>query len=197
MIIGITGSSGAGKSTVCEILEKQYRAKIITADKVAKRLSQRGTEYFKEIIEKFGTEILLENGELDRRKLANIIYNNDEKRIKLNKCTLKHICQEIEKEIQNSSKKLIAIDAPLLLEAKLDKICDTTIAVVAQNREKQIERIMLRDHINKEHAVARLNAQYHNEFYEKQCEFIIRNDEKIIDIEKQIKDIFEQINYSY
>ena len=79
MIIGITGNSGAGKSTVCEILQKRYEAKIINADKIAKELSKKGTSYLAEIVKKFGQEILLENGELNRRKLADIIYHNRKK----------------------------------------------------------------------------------------------------------------------
>ena len=74
MILGITGSSGAGKSTVCEILEKDYHAKVINADKIAKKLSKKGTEYLSKIAQNFGTDILLENGELNRKKLADIIY---------------------------------------------------------------------------------------------------------------------------
>ena len=57
MVIGITGSSGAGKSTVCEILEKKYDSKTITADKIARELSKKGTEYLNEIVEKFGNYI--------------------------------------------------------------------------------------------------------------------------------------------
>ena len=67
MILGITGSSGAGKSTVCEILEEKYNMKIINADKIAKELSKKGTRYIADIIEKFGKNIVDENGELKRR----------------------------------------------------------------------------------------------------------------------------------
>ena len=73
MIIGITGSSGAGKSTVCEMIEKTYNSKTITADKIARKLSEKGTEYLNEIIQRFGNNVLTENGDLNRRKHANII----------------------------------------------------------------------------------------------------------------------------
>ena len=151
MIIGITGSSGAGKSTICEILQEKYNAKIITADKIAKELSQKGTKYLQKIVEQFGQEILLENGELNRKKLANIIYYNSQKREELNNCTLKYICEEIKKQIdeyinnykgsnESETKKLIiAIDAPLLFESNLDKICDAVVGVIAKEHNK-IER---------------------------------------------------------
>lgn len=193
MIIGITGSSGAGKSTVCEILENEYHVKVINADKIAKELSKKGTLYLLEIVQKFGEEILLENGELNRKKLANIIYHNEEKRNQLNECTFKYIRKEIEKQIQEHKNELIAIDVPLLFEAKLEEICNTTIAVIAKNKEAQIARIMQRDGIDKMHAEARLSAQHPNEFYTSRCQFVITNDNEIADIEKQIEEILDVI----
>ena len=90
-IIGITGSSGAGKSTVCDILQKEYDIKIINADKIARKLSKKGTSYIEEIVQKFGKDILDEQGELKRKQLAEIIYTNPQKRLELNKCTFKYI----------------------------------------------------------------------------------------------------------
>ncbi len=84
-IIGVTGTSGAGKTSLCEILNKQYGAYIIDADKIAKRLSKKGTMYLNAIVECFGNQILTEEGELKRKELANLIYHNEEKRSKLNR----------------------------------------------------------------------------------------------------------------
>lgn len=218
MIIGITGSSGAGKSTVCNILKEKYDFKIINADEIAKRLAKKGSNYLAEIVQKFGPEILLENGELNRKKLADIIYREEKKRKALNDSTFQYIGEEIKKEIKKSRENIadtvaekistkannvkldktqehtkmnIAIDAPLLLEAKLEKLCDTTIAVVAENVEMQIERIMQRDQIQRNHAVARMKAQHENAFYLKRCQYVIKNDGKIEDIEEQIAQILE------
>lgn len=184
MILGITGSSGAGKSTVCEILEKKYNSQTINADKIAKQLSKKGTNYLQEIVQNFGNDILLENGELDRRKLANIIYSSSSKRDELNNITFKYIKNEIKSQIQKSKNNLIAIDAPLLFEANLQELCDKTIAVISEDRELQIQRIIKRDNIDKEHAVARLNAQHLNEFYIQNCDTTLINNETL---EKQIE----------
>ena len=197
MIIGITGSSGAGKSTVCEILEEEYQIKVLNADKMAKQLSKKGNEYLTDIITLFGKEILQENGELDRPKLANIIYNNEEKRRKLNECTFRHIHVALQEEIKkiytNNQKSIIAIDAPLLFEAKLEDICDLVIAVIAKDEELQIERIIQRDHITREQATRRLQAQMPDEFYTSKSQYVIVNDGKIEDIEEQIKEVLENI----
>lgn len=204
MIIGITGSSGAGKSTVCEILKNEYDAIILNADKIAKQLSKNGTEYFKSIVKEFGTEILLNNGELNRPKLASIIYNDDKKRQILNKYTFKYVKQEVEKLIKDIETKsqencnskgeqIIAIDAPLLFEAKLEQMCNTVIAVISENREIQIERIIKRDGINRKQAIERLNAQNNNEFYTSRSNYVIINDSELEGIGEQIKKIYQQM----
>ena len=192
MIIGITGSSGAGKSTVCEILEAYYKVTIINADKVARKLSKRGTNYVIDIISKFGKSIVDENGELKRRKLAEIIYNDPKKREELNKCTFKYIKKEIERQIKKAQADTIIIDAPLLFESELNKICDKVIGVIS-NRELQIERIVARDDIDYEDAEKRLNAQQTNEFYMNKCDAIIENNNNL----KSIKENVEKIAKTY
>lgn len=192
MIIGITGSSGAGKSTICEALKKNYKAKIINADKIAKKLSKKGTNYIIDIIKKFGKDIVDEEGELKRKKLAEIIYSDPKKREELNNCTFKYIKKEIEKEIKKIDEDTIAvIDAPLLFESELNKICDKVIGVISK-KELQIERIVARDNIDYEQAEKRLAAQQTNEFYIKNCDDIIENNNNLVNVEKVIQDILEK-----
>lgn len=189
MVIGITGSSGAGKSTICEILERDYNVKIINADKIARRLSKKGTNYVVDIIKVFGKDIVDEEGELKRRKLAEIIYSNDEMRKKLNNCTFKYIKKEIEKQINKLSSDIVAIiDAPLLFESGLNKVCDKIIGVIS-NRELQLDRIVARDNIDFEDAEKRLNAQQSNEFYIKNCDDIIENNNNFLSIENNVEEI--------
>ena len=192
MIIGITGSSGAGKSTICEALKKNYKAKIINADKIAKKLSKKGTSYIIDIIKKFGKDIVDEEGELKRKKLAEIIYSDHKKREDLNSCTFKYIKKEIKKEIEKINGDTIAvIDAPLLFESELNKICDKVIGVISK-KELQIERIVARDNIDYEQAEKRLAAQQTNEFYIKNCDDIIENNNNLVNVEKVIQDILEK-----
>lgn len=192
MIIGITGSSGAGKSTICEILQKEYNVKIINADKIAKELSSRGSNYIKDIIEKFGKDIVDETGELRRKKLAEIIYNDAQKRKVLNNCTFKYIRKEIEGQINNALNGVtIIIDAPLLFECELEKLCDKVIGVISKE-ELQIERIIKRDCLNYDEAKKRLNAQEKNEFYIEKCDVIIENNNDIAFVEKEIKNVADK-----
>ncbi len=187
-IIGVTGSSGAGKDTLCEILENKYNAEIVDADKIARELSKKGTMYLQSIVESFGSGIVDRKGELNRKKLASIIYEDDKKREELNKLTFIYVVDEIKKRINKIKKKIIVVNAPLLFESNLDQVCDFVIAIIAE-RNVQIERIMKRDNIKADEAEKRLNMQNTDEFYIENADFIIHNKGDIKDIEKQLKDI--------
>jgi len=194
-IIGITGSSGAGKSTVCDILQEEYQVKVINADKIAKELSKRGTSYLDEIIEKFGQDIVDENGELKRKKLAEIIYNNSEKRKLLNLCTFKYIKKEIKSKINRTKKEnvTIIIDAPLLFECGLDEFCNFIVGVISQ-KDIQIERIVARDNVDYESAEKRIDAQEENNFFKEKCDFIIENNNDIVNTKKMVSIIANKCN---
>ena len=192
-IIGITGSSGSGKSTVCEILNEKYNVKIIDADKIAKELLTSGTEYYNDVISKFGREITDDVGEIDRKKLADLIYNDDKKREMLNNSTFYYVVKEIKLRAKEANNVDIIIDAPLLFESKLDDICNSTIGVIAKE-SVQIERIIKRDSISKEQACKRIKAQQTNDFYMSKCTEIIENNNEYIETEKQIEEIAKKYN---
>lgn len=188
-LIGVTGSSGAGKTTICAILEEKYSAHIIDADKVAKRLTKKGTMYLNSIVEYFGIDILDNFGELKRKKLASIIYDDEEKRNALNNFTFTYVVKEIKENInQLKDKELIVIDAPLLYESNLDKICDIVIGVLAKEEDK-IDRICKRDNISEEIAKKRLAIQLNDEQIKDRADYVITNNGNLKELEKEIKKI--------
>ena len=185
-IIGVTGTSGSGKSEACKILVKKYDAELIDADKIAKKLSKRGTVYFNSIVESFGSGIVNKTGELNRKKLANIIYQDEKKREQLNKLTFLYVVDEIKKIINKTKKKIIIVDAPLLFESKLDQICDFVISIIA-NEKVKIERICKRDGITKKEAESRLKAQAPNKFFIENSDYVIYNNNGVDELKEQIK----------
>lgn len=188
-IVGITGSSGAGKTTVCAILKEKYSAHIIDADKVARELTKKGSMYLNSIVEYFGVEILDNSGELKRKELANLIYDNEEKRIGLNNLTFTYVVKEIKDNINKlKDKQLIVIDAPLLFESNLDKICDIVIGIIA-NEEEKIQRICQRDNISVETAKKRLNIQLSDDVIKDRADYVIFNDSGIQNLETEISKI--------
>lgn len=196
-IIGITGPSGAGKTTLSTILKNNYNASIIDADVVAKKLSTDITsEYYKEMVKLFGKSTLQENKQLNRKKIASIIYSDREKKRALNKLTFKYVVDDINKQIgellKSSQYEYLGIDVPLLYEAKMEKICDYVIAVVAEDKEK-VSRICRRDNISEELAKKRLEIQNNNEFFVSKADFVIYNDGSLEKLEKSLKEIIDKI----
>lgn len=189
-IIGVTGNSGSGKSFICEILLNKYNnAVIVDADKIAKEMSNIDTLYYKEIINVFGKSIVKENLEINRKLLAEIIFNDDEKRQKLNSITFKYVVDEIKNSIKlNNDKSIILIDAPLLFESGLDKMCDITIGVVS-NEDVKIDRICKRDKLNIKQAKDRLKVQLNDEDLKAKCDFILENNGSVDFLNKQLEEI--------
>lgn len=195
-IIGITGPSGSGKTTLSKILINKYNSAIIDADAVAKKLSNdTSTEYYKAIVNLFGKEALQENNQLNRKKIALIIYNNKEKKEALDRLTFKYVVDDINKQIEkfkNKNYQYLGIDVPLLYEAKMEKICDYVIAVIAEDSEK-IQRICKRDNISEELAKKRLGIQNKNEFYTKKADFVIHNNGSLKKLENSFEEIVKKI----
>ena len=181
-IIGITGGSGGGKTTVTKILKK-YGAEILDADITAREVVMPGKPALKEI--KSQWESVVEDGILNRKALAKIVFNDETELHKLNSITHKYIIDEINKKIKESSALIFVIDAIALFESGLSKLCDITICVIA-DKDTRIARIMERDNLNKQEAEERINAQKDDSFYIDSSDFTVYNNEDQSDLEEQI-----------
>lgn len=184
-VIGLTGNSGSGKGIVAQIM-KEYGAVIIDCDKTAHKNMLKSGAAYNELISAFGEKILKCDGEIDRKILGSIVFNDSNKLKLLNEITHKYIVKEAENEInKNSGKKVVVIDAPLLIESGLNKICDS-IWVVYAPFEMRIERVMKRDGIDREGAVLRFKNQTPFEDLKRYADIIIENDEDIEKIKNEI-----------
>ncbi len=199
MIIGITGNSGSGKTALGTVPMRHFVAKgtdldtyVIDADKIVKEMSMPGMVYYNKIIEEFGKNILLENGQINRKKFADIIFTDANKRERLNSITFKYVVEEIKKKVKLYKNKTVIIDAPLLIESGLNQICDIVISVIADENTK-IKRICMRDNIDEESAKKRINSQPKDEFYIKNSNIVIVNNDgySLEKIACDIKEIVE------
>lgn len=179
VIIGLTGQSGAGKSTVSCLFERDGFY-IINADKVSRKVTST-PEVLSLLKENFGDDIILETGGLNRRALANIVFTNKEKLQLLNSLLFPIITKEIEKMIDETDKEFVLLDAPQLFESGADKICDKIISVIAP-RDMLIERAVERDDISYEEAENRLKSQYSQKFFIDNSNYIIENKTTISDL---------------
>ena len=194
-IIGVTGNSGAGKTTICEIISKIAKVKIIDADEVAKSLDFPGSEYIQEIIELFGQEVLNSSGSLNRKKLGEFIYISVPNKLELDKLTFKYVGGEVSKQLEvlkSEELDYIVLDVPLLFESELDKLCDYVISVTA-SVETKLNRIQTRDNIDENTARQRLAIQKDEDFFYRNSDFVIENNGDIELIKNSIERILESI----
>lgn len=193
-IIGITGNSGSGKSTVCKILEMKYNIEIIDADRIARQLTEQRSAYLEDIVKLFGEDILEENTKLNRKRLAQIIYNDNKKREELNRITFIHVVDKIKTIIKDiKGVNLLVIDAPLLFESKLNEICDVIVGIVA-NENIKLDRICQRDRIDEQSASKRIDVQVNQDYIIEHSDYIIENNSTIEELMKKIEILYESFN---
>ena len=188
-IIGLTGSISTGKSTVSNyLIEKGY--KVIDADKITHELMEKGKVNYFKIIEHFGESILDKNFEIDRKKLSNIVFSDENELNMLNYLTHPNIFNKIKQTIEISEDKIIFLDIALLIEFIKDEKWDIPldeIWLVYVNRFTQLERLMKRNNYSKEEAKSRIYAQMNIDKKIKYADFILYND-------RDLKHLYEQID---
>mgnify|MGYP001343387574 FL=1 len=190
LIIGLTGSIGTGKSTIAKKLIER-NIPVIDADLIAREVVEPGKEAYEKIVETFGEEILQEDQTLDRKKLGAIVFEDETKRKALNEIVHPAIRKEMlaQRDAYMKQKEpCVVLDIPLLYESKLTHFVEKVI-VVYTDREVQLERILKRDHITKEEALQRINAQIDVKEKAKWADAVIDNNGTIEESERQLLDI--------
>ena len=179
-IIGLTGPSGAGKSTLCEKFNA-LGIPCINTDEIYHTITSKPSPCIDELKEKFGLEIINEDGSLNRKALAKLVFDGENKEnnlANLNATTHKYVWEETNRiltEYMNNGKKAAVIDAPVLFSSKIFiGACDLIISVLA-DKESRIKRIVERDGISREQALARINAQPSDEFFIENSDYYITN----------------------
>ncbi|MCX7921294.1 MAG: dephospho-CoA kinase [Clostridia bacterium] len=195
-IIGVTGGIGSGKSTVSRILTG-FGAKIIDADVIAREVVQKGEKALSEIVDFFGTGILSKDGELDRKQLGKIVFNNTKKLEVLNSITHKYIIDKIIKEVNElkSAKciKTVVVDAAIPFKHGFIDTVDEVWVVIAE-RDIRIKRIMERNLLTYEEAAARINSQMKDEEYMGIADRIITNNGDTKQLESLITELLSKEN---
>lgn len=190
-IFGITGGSGAGKSTVSDMFRKKG-VFVSDADKAAREVVKVGKPCLNELVEEFGREILNNDGTLNRKCLAGIVFSDKEKLDILNNITHKYIYEHIVNEINNSSCEICAIDGAVIIGSPVMELCRVLVAVTA-SREVRINRIVKRDGISRILAENRINAQFNDDYYKTYSEYEIVNNGDMIRLGEQIEQIYNKI----
>ncbi len=192
-IIGLTGLTGAGKSTVAQKL-MAYGCYHIDADKVARNVINNNENVKNKLKERFGCDVINADGTTNRPVLASRAFADEQSTLDLNAITHPAVIEEIKsiiKDMEEVGYRGIIIDAIALFESGLDSLCDFNVTVVAP-KEIRLERIMKRDNITEEKALERINAQKDESFFTSKADFILWNYPPY-DINVEIKPITLQI----
>lgn len=193
-VIGLTGGIASGKSTVSNYLMHKG-LKIIDADKIAREIVSIGSEGLKAIVDHFGEDMLLEDGNLNRKKLGSIVFSDPEKLKMLNGITHPLINKKIIAcfdRFREMGEEVIIFDCPLLFEGGYQKLCDETW-LVAVEKDLQIERIILRDSLSKEEALNIINSQMGIEDKKKLADRIIENNTDVLKLYDKIESILSEV----
>jgi len=194
--IGITGPTGAGKGAVSALFTSLYGVPSLDADKIYHRILEENEGCKRELAESFGGHIL-KDGKIDRRALAAVVFADGakEKLLLLNSITHRYVIDETERLIsclEAQGAGYAIIDAPLLIEAGMDKDCDTVISVLAST-DTRLERIISRDGITREAALARISKQKDDCFYTDAADFTVYNDTTLEELAESVRRIAASI----
>ncbi|MGL5675707.1 MAG: dephospho-CoA kinase [Cellulosilyticaceae bacterium] len=194
--LGIVGGIGAGKTTVVTILQELVPCYVIGADEIGHTLLLKHGGAYEAVIEVFGEGILDEERNIVRSRLAAIVFSDRAQLDRLNQITHPLIHQEVERQIADMKAtgqyNYIIIDAALLIEIGLVRLTDVVLGVFATEKVR-VERVMARDQVTEEAAMARIKKQKTWEELEKVVDYVINNDESYDSTMQQLKGILEKM----
>lgn len=191
--LGLTGGIASGKSTVAAMFV-ELGARLIDTDVIARKVVAPGGQPLKSIVEAFGPEVLDVNGELDRRRLKEHIFQNQEARKKLNAIVHPAVAAQVQAEldqIEREAPEAVAlVDVPLLYETKTESRYDAVVVVYVPP-QVQVQRLMTRDEVNLEAAEQSLTAQMPLEEKQKKAQFVVDNSGTLQETRKQVQAVWQ------
>ena len=197
LLLGVTGGIASGKTTVANFFE-DLGAVIIDFDIIARQVVEPGTPCFREIVEVFGQKIVDRDGHLDRKRLSGIVFEDERKRKKLEGIIHPRIFDIFISRTNEITEKdpdaIIQAVIPLLFEVGLKHLVHKTL-VVYISRERQIERLIKRDKITRDHAANILNAQLPIDEKAGMADFVINNENSLDQTRSQVAELWKKLKH--
>ena len=198
LILGVTGNIASGKSTVAKELA-QHGATVLDADQLAREVVESGSSVLKKLVKLFGTEILQQDGDLDRDRLGQMVFADVKVRAMLNQIMHPEIAKKSVERLQqlksNPDLPLIVYEAPLLFEVGAESRVDKVL-VVKIDPEEQLRRLMARDRLSEADARQRMNSQMQQEKKIIRADFVIDNSGTLVETQKQVAALWGELSRS-
>lgn len=188
-VIGVTGGIGCGKSAVMDILKEEYRAAVIFTDFVAHELMEPGGVNYRGVVETFGEQILGPDKKVDRKKLGDIVFGNQEKLALLNAATHPNVVAEVKKRLEEYRKDpkvgMVCLESALLLDTPLEGLCDA-VWYIRADKDVRIKRLMKSRGYSEKHCTLVMEKQSGESLFLKKADKVIDNSKSIEDTKRQI-----------
>lgn len=186
-VIGLTGGVGSGKSLVAHMLKEETGAQLIITDDIGHIVMKSDGSAFKPVVERFGEEIVLKTGEIDRKKLADIVFSDKKAIQDLNDIVHPKVKEYIEEYINDRKEKEgnIILESAILFETECDKYCDE-IWYVYVPKDIRIERLKQSRGYSDAKCEAVMKSQKTDDFYISKSDIVIKNDGSVDKLRKQI-----------
>ncbi|GAB6932912.1 dephospho-CoA kinase [Calditerricola satsumensis] len=194
MRLGLTGGIACGKSTVLAMFARRG-IPTVDADVLARRVVEPGEPAWREIVERFGADILLPDGRIDRKRLGALVFADEAARLDLNRIVHPRVRAAMWHEVEEAERrgaKLVVCDVPLLFESGLEDRFDA-VMVVYVPPEEQLRRLMARDGLTREEALARIRAQMPIEEKRRRADYVIDNSGPLAATERQVDAFLRQV----
>ncbi|MBX7084715.1 MAG: dephospho-CoA kinase [Nannocystaceae bacterium] len=187
-VYGLTGGIGSGKSAVADLLE-QYGVPVVSADELARVVVAKGSEGLARVVEAFGPEVLDERQELDRRKMASLVFNDPAKRQLLESILHPRIRERYEQvldALEKSGHGVAVYEVPLLFEKNLQADMHAVILVTA-DESVRVARVCARDGVTEAEVRARMAVQLPEELKRRRADYVIVNDGSYDELRREVE----------
>jgi dephospho-CoA kinase len=195
LIVGLTGGIASGKSSAVRIFER-LGARIVDSDVLARRVVEPGMPALQKIRDRFGDEVLTDDGMLDRERLRDVVFTDDRALTDLNAIVHPAVYEEIVREIEeyrrNPRGQILILDIPLLFESGGESLVDAVV-VVYVDRETQIQRLRARDKFSREETINRIEKQLDLEEKKRRADFVVDNTGSFDDLERNVRAVFGKL----
>ncbi|MCR6095557.1 dephospho-CoA kinase [Salipaludibacillus agaradhaerens] len=194
MIIGLTGGIASGKSTVSQMIRDEG-IPVVDADIIARNVVKPGKKAYHQIIDHFGLAILKQDGQLNREKLGEIIFNDDKERDVLNQIVHPQVRKELKDQAESLQKEghsIVILDIPLLIEGELFYLVDNILLVYVP-KSIQLKRLKERNNYTEEEALKRINSQLSLDKKKAYATYIIDNSSDLTHTREQVTTLLKNL----